>query len=143
VDANILQGTIEPRDMLVELEQLVAEAASYVIDAFAAGEASVKDRDLGLARGYKVAVDVAKSLFHRACSTVFMPTIASVRANEVHPEVGGWSRVAQTDGDHFCLSTESGVIADMVAPVLRTISGHYHSITLSAGFFKPSRTRPI
>src|ERR1700728_1874619 len=65
IDAGVLQGAIEPCDVLIELEKLVAEAARHVIDALAAGETPVEDRDLGLARRYEATSDVANPLFHR------------------------------------------------------------------------------
>src|SRR5262245_8815978 len=68
IDTRILQGAIEPSNVLVELEELVTEAARDVIDALTAGKASVEDRDLGFARRYEGAIDVAKSLFHRTPS---------------------------------------------------------------------------
>jgi hypothetical protein len=54
--------------MRIELEQLVAEAAGDVVDAFTAGKPAIEDRDLGLARRHEAAVDVANSHFHRARS---------------------------------------------------------------------------
>src|SRR5262245_24839676 len=68
IDTRILQGAIEPSNVLVELEELVAEAARDVIDALTAGKASVENRDFGFARRYEGAIDVAKSLFHRTPS---------------------------------------------------------------------------
>src|SRR5262249_14132073 len=65
IDPGILQRTIETRDVLVELEELVSETAGDVVDAFAASEAAVEDRDPSLARRHEAAVDVAYSVFHR------------------------------------------------------------------------------
>jgi hypothetical protein len=44
----------------------VSETAGDVVDAFAASEAAVEDRNPGLARRHEAAVDVTYSVFHRS-----------------------------------------------------------------------------
>src|SRR5262249_3931914 len=56
----------KPRNVCVELEELVAVAAGHIINPFTAREAAVENRDLRLARRHEAAVDVADTILHVA-----------------------------------------------------------------------------